>query len=165
MKPIILLQKHWARLDYWAALGFGSGLSPWLPGTCGTLFGLIVFLLSPRMALGWGLLVCGLAFLLGCWLCDTTARALGEGDPSAIVWDEIVGIWCVLLMVPYQWEWQLLAFALFRLFDMVKPFPIGWFDRHLKGGFGIMLDDIVAAAMSGLCLLLAQHGHLIIATL
>lgn len=115
------------------------------------MVGLMAFLLCPKLSLGWGLLICALAFLWGCWICHITAKALGEGDPSAIVWDEIVGIWCMLLWVPNAWSWQLLAFVLFRFFDMLKPFPIAWFDRHLKGGFGIMLDDLLAALMGLAC--------------
>ena len=104
------------------------------------------------------------AFVGGIWICGRTARALGTDDPSAVVWDEIVAIWLVLWMlqpapgVPAAWSMQAVAFALFRLFDAVKRGPVGWADRHIKGGLGIMFDDLVAAGLTLAVLFAALLG-------
>jgi phosphatidylglycerophosphatase A len=136
------------------ALGFGSGLPPRAPGTFGTVFGLIVFLLidpwierTVGMA-GWiAILVVGFAF--GCWACLKTGRDLGAADHGAMVWDEIIAIWLVLLFTPPGWSWAVTSFALFRFFDIVKPAPIRRFERRFKSnawaGFGVMGDDLIAA--------------------
>jgi phosphatidylglycerophosphatase A len=129
------------------SLGFGSGLSPIVPGTLGTLFAWASFaLFAERLTvIEWGILIIA-GFFGGIAVCAFTANRLGIEDPSAIVWDEIVAFWLVLLMVtPVSFTGQLWAFVLFRFFDMVKPPPIRYFDRRLKGGFGIMFDDLVAA--------------------
>jgi len=129
------------------SLGFGSGLSRLMPGTAGTLFAWAVFIVLSRYlsVLDWGLLIVA-GFFAGIWITAFTATKLRTEDPSAIVWDEIVAFWLVLLMVsPASPTAQIWAFVLFRFFDMVKPPPIRYFDRRLKGGFGIMFDDLVAA--------------------
>ena len=147
------------------ALGLGSGLAPRAPGTFGTLAGwasycLLVRWVPPPL---WGLLLF-VAFVGGIWICGRTARALGTDDPSAVVWDEIVAIWLVLWMlqpapgVPAAWSMQAVAFALFRLFDAVKRGPVGWADRHIKGGLGIMFDDLVAAGLTLAVLFAALLG-------
>lgn len=128
------------------ALGFGSGLFPRAPGTVGTLWAWCVFIvledwLSP---FHWAIVI-GLSFLVGIWTCGRTARDVGISDHSAIVWDEVVAFWLVLMFLPTTWLDQLLGFAVFRFFDIVKPPPIGYFDARLKGGFGIMFDDLLAA--------------------
>ena len=137
------------------ALGLGSGLAPRAPGTFGTLAGWAGYLLLVRWVPphAWGLLLL-VAFVGGIWICGRTARALGTDDPSPVVWDEIVAIWLVLWLlqpapgVPAAWWLQALGFALFRLFDAVKRGPVGWADRHVKGGLGIMFDDLVAALLT-----------------
>jgi len=133
------------------AQGFGSGLSPILPGTAGTLFGWLSFaILSWRWpevftTSGWAILIAA-GFALGIWACGKTGRDMGIADHGSMVWDEIIAFWLVLLFLTPAGFWtQFWAFAWFRFFDMVKPPPIGYFDRHLKGGFGVMWDDIVAA--------------------
>jgi phosphatidylglycerophosphatase A len=129
------------------SLGFGSGLSRVMPGTVGTLFGWLSFdaLSGYLSAPEWAMLIVG-GFAAGCWFTGFTARRLGVDDPSPVVWDEIVAFWLVLLFVtPASFAGQLGAFVVFRFFDMVKPPPIGYFDRRLHGGFGIMFDDLVAA--------------------
>lgn len=138
--------------------GFGTGLAPFMPGTFGTLPALpMAYLL---MALGWsaiGLsLLCLLLFVLGIWICNVTERALGIQDYGGIVWDEIVAMMLVLAWVPSSWGWWLVAFVVFRLFDMLKPWPIKWFDRRVHGGFGIMLDDVIAAMFAILVLQIAR---------
>jgi len=127
------------------SLGFGSGLSPKMPGTMGTVVGVGLYLLLP--SLGWKIylgIIIG-AFILGIFLCETTAKALNVHDHPGIVWDEIVGYFITMFMVPKEWVWILLGFVLFRLFDIWKPWPISIADKRLKGGFGIMLDDVIAA--------------------
>lgn len=146
------------------ALGFGSGLSPVAPGTVGTLWAWMAFLvlqawLSPA-ALAW---VVVLALPLGWWACTVTARNLGVADPSCIVWDEILCFWIILtLVMPAGFGAQLAAFLLFRFFDAAKPGPIGWVDRHFKafgwrGGFGILADDLAAAFATLLVIALWRH--------
>jgi phosphatidylglycerophosphatase A len=129
------------------SLGFGSGLSPIAPGTVGTLFAWASFAaFSARLTvIEWGILI-AVGFVGGIAICDFTAKRLGIEDPSPVVWDEIIAFWLVLLMVtPDTFTGQLWAFIVFRFFDMVKPPPIRYFDRKIKGGFGIMFDDLVAA--------------------
>jgi len=134
------------------ALGFGSGLSPKAPGTAGTLAAVPLYWLVadwPWQAYGLLLLAAALA---GIWLCDRTARDLGVHDHPAIVWDEFVGFGITMLLAPAGWLWIGLGFVLFRLFDVLKPWPIGWCDRHVHGGLGIMLDDILAGILAWLSL-------------
>jgi phosphatidylglycerophosphatase A len=133
------------------AQGFGSGLSPIMPGTMGTLFAWLSFnLLSSRWpelftAQNW-LIAIAAGFALGVWACAKTGRNLGIADHGSMVWDEIIAFWLVLLLLtPADWSTQCWAFLWFRIFDMAKPPPIGYFDRHFKGGFGVMWDDIMAA--------------------
>jgi phosphatidylglycerophosphatase A len=126
------------------ALGMGSGLSHKAPGTLGTLVAVPLYLLLQGLPL-WGYLLLVLAaFLLGVWLCGVTARNLGVHDHPGIVWDEFVGYWLTMAAAPQGWQWVLLGFVLFRLFDIAKPWPIRQADRHLGGGFGIMFDDVLA---------------------
>ena len=129
------------------ALGFGSGLVPKAPGTVGTLLGWPLFWLIAAVAPDLPnriALVIG-AFLLGVWACGRSGRALGVADHGGIVWDEIVAFALVLLFTPAGWQWAALAFALFRLFDILKPWPIRLADARLKNGFGVMFDDLLAA--------------------
>jgi phosphatidylglycerophosphatase A len=137
------------------ALGFGAGLSPVAPGTAGTLWAWLAYLvmalwLSP-MQIG---LVVAASLPLGWWACGVTARHLQVQDPGSIVWDEVAAFWLVLwLVMPTGFWGQLAAFALFRFFDAVKPGPVAWADHAFKGwgargGFGIMFDDLVAAFCS-----------------
>jgi phosphatidylglycerophosphatase A len=138
------LLKHPAHL---IAFGFGTGLSPKAPGTVGTLLGLPLFWLiawaAPDLPNQIALLVA--AFLVGIWACGRTGRALGVPDHGGIVWDEIAAFALVLVFTPVGWLWTGIAFALFRLFDIVKPWPIRQFDARLKNGFGVMFDDLLAA--------------------
>jgi phosphatidylglycerophosphatase A len=142
---------------HWIALGFGSGLSPKAPGTVGTLWAWVAFLVLQRW-LGdaqWAELLLG-GTLVGWWACTVTARHLRVADPGAVVWDEVLAFWLVLWLVSPTGFWgQLIAFALFRYFDAAKPGPVAWADSLFKGrlgepigwaqGFGILFDDFVAA--------------------
>lgn len=128
------------------AFGFGSGLIRPAPGTWGTLagWGAFILLLEP-LPLALRLLAVAVAFALGVWACDRTGRDLGVADHGGMVWDEVAAIWLVLALVPAGWVTQGAAFLLFRLFDITKPPPIRQFDARLKNGFGVMLDDLLAA--------------------
>jgi len=135
------------------SLGFGSGLMPKGPGTAGTLVAFpIYWYLAPRLNDYYFILLLLAAFVIGVWICDKTGRALGVEDHGGIVWDEIVAFLLVLFFTPEGWVWQILAFVLFRFFDIVKPQPIRHFDQNLHGGLGVMFDDILAAAYALLCL-------------
>lgn len=129
------------------AFGFGSGLAPKAPGTVGTVLGLPLFWLIAvtSSSLSNQLILLVAAFLLGVWACNRTGRALGVADHGGMVWDEIVAFALVLLFTPAGWLWIATAFALFRLFDILKPWPIRLADTHLKNGFGVMFDDLLAA--------------------
>jgi phosphatidylglycerophosphatase A len=128
------------------ALGFGSGLAPFAPGTCGTLLGWLSFdLLEPWLSPWLWIAILPASFFLGVWACGRTGRDLGVADHGAMVWDEIVAMWLVLLFTPAGLAWQAIAFVLFRVFDVTKPWPIGWLDRRVKGGLGVMIDDTLAA--------------------
>lgn len=135
------------------AFGFGSGLARKAPGTFGTLVAFpFYWYLAPRLTDWAFILVLILAFAIGVRVCDITGKALGVADYGGIVWDEVVAFLLVLFFTPDDPAWQLLAFALFRFFDIVKPQPIRYFDKNWHGGLGVMFDDIVAAGYVLLCL-------------
>ena len=142
-----------AHPTHFIALGFGSGLAPRAPGTFGTLAGWALFpLISVPLGDATFLALLAFFFVAGVFVCDRTGKALGVPDHGAIVWDEIVAIWLVLFFAPATLFWQAVAVALFRVFDILKPPPIRWADRHLKGGFGVMFDDLLAAGYAILIL-------------
>jgi len=130
---------------HFLAFGFGTGLSPWAPGTVGSLPGLALAWLTLPLALPWRLLAGVVLVLAGIWLCGESARRIGVHDHPGIVWDEIAAMYLLLLLLPPSWPLWALAFGLFRLFDIWKPWPIRDLDHRLHGGLGIMLDDLVAA--------------------
>lgn len=147
---------------YFLAFGFGSGLAPKAPGTVGTLAAIpFYYLLAELGWFGYGLVIT-LAFGLGVVICDKVAAELEAADPGGIVFDEFVGFWLACFLLPPNWYWILVAFVLFRIFDIVKPWPVSWCDTHIKGGFGIMLDDVVAGAYALACI---QLGALIMTSL
>ncbi|HIG41270.1 MAG: phosphatidylglycerophosphatase A [bacterium] len=133
---------------YFLALGGGSGLSRYMPGTMGSLAAIPVYFLLLKLGTwGYGVFVL-VAFGCGVWLCDKVSRDMQVKDPASIVWDEFVGMWISLFMLPQGWYWLLIAFGLFRFFDILKPWPIGWLDTNLEGGLGIMVDDVAAGFYS-----------------
>lgn len=142
---------------HFLSLGLGSGCMKKAPGTWGTVAALAVYGLLVWLPVPLYLAVVVLSFFLGIWLCTRTADALGVHDHPAIVWDEFVGMWIVLALQPRAWEWVLVAFVLFRMFDIIKPWPIGWLDRRVSGGLGIMIDDVLAGFYALACLLLLQN--------
>lgn len=130
------------------AFGFGSGLSPRAPGTVGTAMAVPCYwLLSGLGLFGYTLAVLAAA-LAGIWICGAASRELGVHDHGGIVWDEFVGLWVTLWAVPADWLWVIIGFVVFRVYDIAKPWPVGWLDRRVGGGFGIMVDDVLAGAMA-----------------
>lgn len=144
-----LLLSHPAHL---LSLGFGAGLMPKAPGTFGTLVALPLAALAMVFSVQQQLVLIAALFCLGVYVCHFTGVALGVSDHGAIVWDEIVAMMLVLVFTPTNWLWWIAAFLLFRLFDIWKPFPIRQCDAMVKGGLGVMLDDILAAAYAILCI-------------
>lgn len=138
------------------ALGFGVGLVPVAPGTAATAAaGLAGWWLMPLPLSARAALVAALA-LAGIWICGESSRRLRKRDHPAVVWDEIVGFLAVTLALPAQPLWWAAAFVLFRLFDIAKPWPVGYLDRRVGGGMGIMLDDLAAAGLAVVCILLGR---------
>ena len=145
-------QSVWRNPVHFLAFGLGSGAAPRAPGTAGTLAAMVLYLLLPAMSpfAYAAFLLSG--FLLGVWICGKTARDIGVHDHGGIVWDEFIGFWLTMFLAPPGLLWLLSGFVLFRVFDIVKPWPIRWFDRHVHGGFGIMIDDVLAGVMAWMCL-------------
>jgi len=126
----------------------GPCVVPVAPGTAGTLAGVLLYLPLQHLSLVvYAAVVCGL-FALGVWVCRVTARDLGVHDHPSIVWDEVVGYLVTMTLAPAGWPWIATGFVLFRFFDVLKPWPIRWCDRQVRGGFGIMLDDLIAGAFA-----------------
>lgn len=142
----------WRNPVHFIAFGFGSGAAPKAPGTAGSLVAVAPYLpLSALPVAVYGLVLLG-SFGLGIWLCGKTAADIKVHDHGGIVWDEFVGMWLTLFMAPQGWLWIVVGFCLFRIFDIVKPWPIKWVDKQIKGGLGIMLDDVLAGIMAALCI-------------
>ncbi|MFP4063532.1 MAG: phosphatidylglycerophosphatase A [Halochromatium sp.] len=138
-----------SRPEHLIAYGFGAGLSPKAPGTMGTLVAIPIYLLLANLP--------GLVYLLavaaligvGIWACDKVAAELGQEDPPAIVWDEIVGFLVAMAAAPVvSLAWIIMGFLLFRLFDIYKPWPVSWAEKRFTGGVGIIVDDLIAGAMT-----------------
>lgn len=132
------------------ALGFGSGLAPKAPGTFGTLaaipvFFLLTMLMPTPLHYAVAVIIMGLA---GIYICGKTADDVGVHDHPAIVWDEFVGFFITMFMVPVSWQSILLGFLLFRVFDILKPWPISYIDKKMTGGLGIMFDDVLAGVFA-----------------
>jgi phosphatidylglycerophosphatase A len=140
------------KLIHFFALGFGSGLSPIMPGTCGTIIAIPVYLLIRNLFLPYYLLIVAIMTIIGFWLCDVTARDMGIHDPPSVVWDEIVGYLLTMTAAPIGWAWIITGFVLFRVFDIWKPWPISWVNENVDGGFGIVADDLLAAIFAGVVL-------------
>lgn len=138
---------------HFLSLGFGAGLSPKAPGTIGTLVAVPVYLVMARYLdhVTYAMVVLGI-IALGFWICGITERALGSHDHGSIVWDEIAGFLVTMYLAPVT-VWSIFAgFVLFRIFDIAKPFPVSWLDRELEGGFGTVMDDVVAGIFAWICL-------------
>jgi len=137
----------------WLACGFGSGLAPVAQGTFGSLAALLPWLLLRQYSLPLNVVVIVIGFVVGVLACDIAGRALGVDDHRSLVWDEFIGQWIALLPALVAPWWTIaLGFALFRLFDVWKPWPIRYVDRHLKGGLGVMTDDVIAGIFAAFLL-------------
>lgn len=134
------------------AFGFGSGLMPVAPGTFGTIAAIPLYLLLAGLPLVYYLAVVVLACIAGVWICASANRTLGSEDHSGIVWDEICGYLITMAGAPFAWSWAVTGFLLFRIFDIIKPWPIRAVERRVGGGLGVMLDDILAGLLALLCL-------------
>jgi len=132
------------------AFGFGSGLAPKAPGTCGTLAAVPVYLLLMDLPLVAYLIIVLILTVYGIWICGVTSRYFAVPDHPGIVWDEIVGFLITMIAAPSGFIWIIIGFLLFRLFDIWKPWPISLLDRHIHGGLGIMLDDVVAGVFAAI---------------
>lgn len=139
------------------ALGFGTGLAPFAPGTFGSLVGLAFALALEPLGIWWNAAAVAAAVLGGIWICGESARRLGTHDHPAIVWDEVAGMMITMLAAPPGWWGAALAFALFRAFDIAKPWPIREIDHGMGGGAGIMLDDVMAGILAAAGLLLLRY--------
>jgi phosphatidylglycerophosphatase A len=157
MKRVSLQKTVWRDPAYFIAFGFGSGLMPIAPGTWGTLVAIPIYLLMVQLPPFLYLLLVAVGFFLGVWVCNKVSRELGVHDYAGIVWDEVVGYLLTMFLVPAGPVSILLGFCLFRLFDILKPFPIRWVDKHVHGGLGIMLDDVIAAIPAFVILQLLFH--------
>lgn len=131
------------------AMGFGSGLAKTLPGTLGTLVSVPICLLMKQMPHWWYMVAVIASFIIGIWLCDRTTKALGVQDHKSIVWDEFVGFFITMIFLDVTILSVVVAFFLFRIFDIFKPWPISWLDENVHDGTGIMIDDLVAGLFAG----------------
>ena len=145
---------------HWLAFGFGIGFAPKAPGTLGSVAATLLYLPLAELPLAIHCVLVVLGFVAGVWICGSTSRQLGVHDHGGIVWDEFVGVWITLTAVPPNLSGVLFGLLLFRLLDIVKPWPIKWADENVHGGFGIMLDDAIAGILAAICL---QAGFLLIA--
>ncbi len=145
MNYINLSQRVWQDPVYFIAFGFGSGLMTTAPGTWGTLAAMPVFLLMAGLPWYIYLTLVALVFALGVWVSNVVGKDLGVHDYKGIVWDEVAGYLLTMFMAPTGFKWMIIGFLLFRLFDIWKPQPIRYFDQNVGGGFGTMMDDMVAA--------------------
>jgi len=144
----ILPNFDWRQPHHWLAYGFGAGLSPRAPGTVGTALAIPLYLLLRPLPVSWYLATLAVLTLIGIWACGKTAREMHAHDPSAIVWDEVVGFVLAMTAAPPGWLWLLGGFFLFRFFDILKPWPIRELDQRVRGGLGVMLDDLLAGAIT-----------------
>lgn len=134
--------------------GFGSGLIPLMPGTMGSIAAIPVIVAMSYLALPYYLILTVFSAVIGILICQKVSHDLGVHDHGSIVWDEIAGMMIVFIAIPISWHSLLIGFLLFRFFDILKPWPISFLDKHVHGGFGIMIDDLVA----GLFSLILLHG-------
>jgi phosphatidylglycerophosphatase A len=137
---------------HFLALGFGSGLAAKAPGTFGTLAAIPLYLLMTNLSQPWYIGLTLLSVLAGCYICGKAAEDMGVHDHGAIVWDEVAGLLITMTAAPVSGLWLAVGFVLFRFFDILKPWPIRWLDAKIHGGFGIMIDDVLAGVFAFLCL-------------
>jgi len=146
---------------HFLALGFGSGLAPKAPGTFGSFVAIPLLLLLSNTQTWWFVVLAILVSVIGIWVCDKTACDMGVHDHGSIVWDEIAGMFCAFIFVPLSWDTLLIGFILFRWLDIQKPWLIGRLDKAMKGGLGIMADDILAGLVTAVLL----HVYLVLSVM
>jgi phosphatidylglycerophosphatase A len=144
------------------AFGFGSGLSPKAPGTMGTLAAIPLWWLLAQLPLTSYLIVVSIAAVVGIAICGRAADQMGVHDHGGIVWDEFVGFWIAMAALPITWQSVVLGFVLFRVFDILKPWPISWLDKKVSGGFGIMIDDVIAGLAAAVVIYFLGYFGLIL---
>ena len=137
---------------HFLALGFGSGLAPKAPGTFGTLAALPLYFLMMHLSLPVFIALTLVITIVGFWICDIAAKDMQVHDHGAIVWDEVAGMLITMIAAPVGLLPLIVGFVLFRFFDIIKPWPIKLLDRHVKGGFGIMIDNVLAGVFAAICL-------------
>lgn len=137
---------------HFLAFGFGSGLSPIAPGTMGTIAVIPIYLFMQNLNLLPYIILTAIISIVGIWICGASSKMLGVHDHGGIVWDEFAGYLITMIAAPSGWLWVIIGFVLFRIFDIWKPWPIHVVDKHVSGGFGIMLDDIIAGIFAGIVL-------------
>ena len=147
----------WTHPIHFVACGFGVGAVPWMPGTFGTLVGVVFYLILSRFSWITYSVIAVALFIVGIIICDRTNRDFGTVDHSAAVWDEIVGFLFVMILVPRTWYFVLVGFVLFRFFDILKPWPIKIVEHRLPGGLGVMCDDLLAALYSWVLLKIIEN--------
>ena len=134
------------------AVGFGAGASPYMPGTVGTLIGVLIYLLIVPFSVPVYTVILAALIFFGFWVCDVADKAIGVHDHPSIVWDEVLGFLITMWAIPAYWMWVILGFLLFRLFDIWKPWPISWLNDHISGGVGVIVDDLLAGVFAGIVL-------------
>lgn len=145
---------HWV---HFLAFGLGSGAAPKAPGTFGTLAAIPFYVLLAQLPVMTYTLVIIAAFIFGVYLCEQASKDMGVHDHGGIVWDEFVGYWIAMIALPFHWAWIIAGFVLFRVFDILKPWPISWLDKRVHGGFGIMIDDVIAGIFAAVILQIAYR--------
>lgn len=148
----VKVEPNWFNPIHLLAFGFGSGAAPKAPGTWGTLAAVLIYWPLSQLSPEHYLLMLLVTSVMGIYICGQTARDLGVHDHGSIVWDEFVGFWITMFAAPVGWVWVVVGFVLFRFFDIIKPWPISWIDKKITGGFGIMLDDVIAGVMAAVVL-------------
>ena len=156
----IALANVWKNPIQLLAVGLGSGLAPVAPGTFGTAAAIPLYLIIAEQPTWLYCVIVFSLFVVGIGICGQTSRSWGVHDHQAIVWDEVVGYLITMVTAPSGWVWVVLGFLVFRFFDIVKPWPVSWADKHISGGLGIMLDDGIAAVYSWFVLQLAAYYFL-----
>ncbi len=134
----------WRNPVHFLAFGLGTGASPYAPGTVGTLLGIPLVWLMSDLTMIWYLVITFALYVIGVWVCAKTSNDIGVHDHSGIVIDEVVGYLITMILVPVNLWTIAIGFLLFRFFDIIKPWPIRWLDKHVDGGTGIMIDDVLA---------------------
>lgn len=147
----------WRNPVHFLAFGFGSGASPLVPGTVGSLMALPFYYVLQNLPPLQYVLVIAVGFAVGVLICDKTSRDLGVKDHGGIVWDEIIGMWATMFLVPMSLLSVVLGFFIFRFFDIVKPWPVSVADKRVAGGLGVMLDDLLAAVYANISLQLILY--------